>query len=139
MSTHIHPPGTPQPGAIASVSPHADTPRSALADDVVLSAAPNERELLEALLGEMHRQDFKHGPFQGSRIGRSRLALACLEDEVREALQAWRDERQAGGWEESRLEVLQVAAVAMRALRDALTNGDQAERGASNLVDGGQS
>ena len=80
--------------------------------------------LLEALEAEMHRQDVKHGPFQGSRLGRARLALACLEDEVAEAKQAWRDERKAPAWDEARTEVLQVAAVAMRAVRDAFTDDD---------------
>lgn len=96
--------------------------RSVLAADVALSATPNERELIEALVDEMHRQDVKHGPFAGSRLGRARLALACLEDEVAEAKQAWRDERKATAWHDARAEVLQVAAVAMRALRDAFTD-----------------
>ena len=77
-------------------------------------------DLATALKDEIKRQDAKHGPFEGTRLGRSRLALACLEDETREALGAWRDERRASAWPETRTEVLQVAAVAMRALRDAL-------------------
>lgn len=73
------------------------------------------------LMREVARQDQKHGPFKGAtQLGRSRLALACLEDEVAEALQAWRDERKATTWDHTRQEVLQVAAVAIRALRDAL-------------------
>lgn len=76
---------------------------------------------IHALIAEIGRQDEKHGPFSGdSQLGRSRLALASLEDEVAEALQAWRDERTATTWENTRAEVLQVAAVAIRALRDAL-------------------
>lgn len=72
------------------------------------------------LLAEIARQDAKHGPFEGTILGRSRLAIACLEDEVAEARNAWRSERTALNWPTTRDEVLQVAAVAMRALRDAL-------------------
>ncbi len=39
---------------------------------------------------------------------------------MREVHEAWRAERQATTWDATREEVLQVAAVAMRALRDAL-------------------
>lgn len=78
--------------------------------------------LLEVLVDEIERQDEKHGRFEGaSELGRSRLALACLEDEVQEAIDAWRGERGANGWPETREEVLQVAAVAVRALRDAFS------------------
>ena len=77
-------------------------------------------DLLGDLVAEIERQDAKHGPYQGTPLGRSRLALATLEDETCEALQAWRDERQAASWQETRAEVLQVAAVAIRTLRDAL-------------------
>lgn len=76
--------------------------------------------LIYRLMAEVERQDHKHGPFEGTQLGRSRLAIACLEDEVEEARNAWRDERKALDWEETRTEVLQVAAVALRALRDAL-------------------
>lgn len=73
------------------------------------------------LIEEVARQDEKHGPFRGtSQLGTSRLAIACLEDEVAEAKEAWRDERSGDTWEHTREEVLQVAAVAIRALRDAL-------------------
>jgi hypothetical protein len=72
-------------------------------------------------MAEVARQDEKHGRFDGAtQLGKSRLALACLEDEVAEALQAWRGERRATTWDATREEVLQVAAVAIRALRDAL-------------------
>lgn len=82
--------------------------------------------LIYELLGEVARQDEKHGPLKGTddlpqqRLGWSRLALGVLEDETREALQAWRDEREALNWNQTRAEVLQVAAVAIRTLRDAL-------------------
>lgn len=77
--------------------------------------------LVYRLLDEIERQDAKHGGFSGATpLGRSRLGLACLEDEIAEALQAWREERQAPTFEKTRAEVLQVAAVALRILRDAL-------------------
>lgn len=76
--------------------------------------------LVYALLVEIERQDEKHGPYQGTILGRSRLALATLEDEVSEALEAWRSERKALNWDATREEVVQVAAVAIRTLRDAL-------------------
>lgn len=76
--------------------------------------------LIYRLIEEIQRQDEKHGPYQGTILGRSRLALATLEDEVAEAKDAWRSERKAVTWDETRAEVLQVAAVAIRTLRDAL-------------------
>ncbi len=76
--------------------------------------------MFEELLKEIESQDAKHGPYQGTVLGRSRLALATLEDEVEEAKDAWRNERKIDGWPETRREVLQIAAVAMRTLRDAL-------------------
>lgn len=78
-------------------------------------------DLLDELAHEVFQQDMKHGPFEGAtELGRSRLALACIEDEVREALDAWRSERKQIGWEDTRTEVMQVAAVAIRAVRDTL-------------------
>jgi hypothetical protein len=76
--------------------------------------------LVAALMAEVARQDAKHGPFEGTPLGRSRLALACLEDEVAEALDAWRAECRGPTWTQTREEVMQVAAVALRTLRDAL-------------------
>ncbi len=84
--------------------------------------------MIELLSGEIARQDARHGEFTGTPLGRSRLAIACLEDEVAEVLQAWRDERRVVGWDMTRNEVLQVAAVAVRALRDALPPADSATR-----------
>lgn len=76
--------------------------------------------LVFQLIEEIERQDAKHGRYEGTTLGRSRLALATLEDEVAEALEAWRCERRSPMWEDTRAEVLQVAAVAIRTLRDAL-------------------
>jgi len=79
---------------------------------------PPEAVLMAELEREVARQDAKHGPFTGTRLGRTRLAVACLEDEVREARDAWREERKAAGWPHLRTELMQVAAVAIRAVRD---------------------
>jgi hypothetical protein len=83
-------------------------------------SGPTVDPLIYRLMAEMQRQDEKHGPFEGTLLGRSRLAIACLEDEVAEAREAWRSERKASTWDHTREELLQVAAVAMRALRDTL-------------------
>lgn len=80
-------------------------------------------ELLRAVADEVARQDEKHGPYGvqgGTPLGISRLAIATLEDEVREVLDAWRAERKATHWMQTRTEVIQVAAVCVRTLRDAL-------------------
>lgn len=92
----------------------------ALIAELKASRDPRPSDLLSELGVEITRQDAKHGPYQGTRLGVSRLALATLEDEVREARDAWRVERFIGQWAETRHEVLQVAAVAIRTLRDAL-------------------
>jgi hypothetical protein len=78
----------------------------------------SEDFIMARLRAEIASQDVKHGPFAGTRLGRSRLALACLEDEVREALDAWRDDRQLGEWPHMHGELYQVAAAAIRAIRD---------------------
>ena len=75
--------------------------------------------LMDELEAEAQRQDRKHGRFTGATaLGRSRLAIACLEDEIAEVKEAWREERRTDGWAHTEEELLQVAAVAMRALRD---------------------
>ena len=86
-----------------------DTVPSSLAADVV---------------AEMARQDAKHAWFSATTaLGRSRLAIACLEDEIIEVKDAWRSERRVDGWAHTEEELLQVAAVAMRALRDLREGG----------------
>jgi hypothetical protein len=78
--------------------------------------------LLYEVCAETERQDNAHGAFSGTRVGVSRLALAVLQDEIDEAHDWWRAEKggASGGpdWEQTRREVIQVAAVALRALRD---------------------
>lgn len=70
---------------------------------------------------EIARQDHKHGTFSAETdLGKLRLGIACLEDEVEEARNAWREERghaRPRGWRHTREELLQVAAVAIRCIR----------------------
>lgn len=84
-------------------------------------AAAPEAALIAELEDECRRQDEQHGGFnvQGRDPSVSlRLALAVIEDEVVEALVAWRGERTAEVRVETREELLQVAACALRAVRD---------------------
>ena len=68
---------------------------------------------------EINPQDAKHGRFTAtSALGVSRLAIACLEDEIQEVKDAWRAERKEPHWRQTKAELIQVAAVAMRAIRD---------------------
>lgn len=87
--------------------------------EYILHGGPGLTVILDLLAREIQRQDKKHGRFEGTELGKSRLAIACLEDEVKEALDAWRDGR-TNNWYQTRTEVLQVAAVALRALRDTM-------------------
>jgi NTP pyrophosphatase (non-canonical NTP hydrolase) len=76
-------------------------------------------------LAEIHRlidaavryQDRRYGSF-GSDVAGVRLALACLQDELAEALDAWRTERRSPHWGATGSEVMDVVAVAVRLLRD---------------------
>jgi hypothetical protein len=78
------------------------------------------------LAAEIERQDAKHGPFTGTTaLGRSRLAIACLEDEIDEVKEAWRQERKLPGWPQTEAELIQIAAVAMRAVRDLRAGGQR--------------
>jgi len=66
----------------------------------------------------VERQDRNYGPF-ASDSPSVRLAVACLEDEVRECWEAWeRGRRLAPDWFKLREEALQVAALALRLARD---------------------
>lgn len=68
---------------------------------------------------EVTRQDEKHGRFIGSTtLGQSRLAIACVEDEAKEARDAWRAERTSDTWTSTVTELIQTAACALRAARD---------------------
>ena len=65
----------------------------------------------------MVRQDEKYAPF-GSDVATVRLAIACMEDEVREVRQAWQEWHQRPDWFNVRTEAVQLAAVALRLVRD---------------------
>jgi hypothetical protein len=96
---------------------------------------PAEPALDAALRTEIERQDVKHGRFSASTpLGYSRLAIACLEDEVTEVRDAWREERKSPHWNHTLEELLQVAAVAMRAYRDLSATTLPAERGDMQAV-----
>ena len=65
----------------------------------------------------MGYQERKYGPFADDVAG-MRLGLAVLQDELDEALQTWRDERRRESWPETRVELMQLVAVACRLLID---------------------
>lgn len=79
-----------------------------------LTEADHERDRLEGIIDGQH---VKYGPF-GTDVAGIRLGVAVLEDEVREALGAWREERAADGWPMVYEEIMQVAAVALRLSRE---------------------
>ena len=70
---------------------------------------------------EIGRQDKRFAAFERSRPS-IRLGIACLEDEVAEAKQAFEDDRHDDfcglGWSGTTDELIQVAAVAIRLARD---------------------
>lgn len=73
--------------------------------------------VLTAVSREVQRQDAIHpAGYPATRDG-LRFALATLADELDEALAAWREERRTPGWPQTAEELLQVAGVAVRALR----------------------
>jgi hypothetical protein len=74
--------------------------------------------LVDELLREMERQDRNYGCFSGDVPG-VRLAVAALEDEIAEVRAAWRRERKVPEWDDTITEALQLAAVALRLVRDA--------------------
>lgn len=66
---------------------------------------------------EIERQDRMFGPFD-STAGSVRLAVACLEDEVREIRDEWQKWKKRPDWYSVRAEAIQLAAVAARLARD---------------------
>lgn len=78
-------------------------------------AAARLGPIFDALTGRVVRQEEKYGPFPNDVAG-VRLALAVLQDEMDEALLAWRDERRADNWNQTIGEVRDVAGVALRLL-----------------------
>jgi hypothetical protein len=76
---------------------------------------------LASLILEIGRQDGQHpGCFPATRDG-LRLALAAAQDELDESRESWRDGRPRPGrdadWTACRTELVQLAAVALRAAR----------------------
>lgn len=65
---------------------------------------------------EVARQDANYGPFSDDAAS-VRLAIACLEDEVREVLDAWDKWKRRPDWVLVRSEAIQVAALASRLAR----------------------
>jgi hypothetical protein len=76
------------------------------------------RRVMDRLEAEVGRQDSVHpGGYPTTRDG-VRLGLASLEDELREAMDAWDGENRGNQtWPRTYDEVEQVAAVALRILR----------------------
>lgn len=70
-------------------------------------------EALELVARTVRQQTERYGRFDAD-VGGARLAIACLEDEVAETLDAWRAERRRDAWNETTIEAVQVAAVAVR-------------------------
>lgn len=83
------------------------------------------QNVVELVVEEVKRQDSRFGRFGHERKD-VRLAIACLEDEVREAFQAFegdrRDQDLGPRWAYTQGEVTQVAAIAIRLVYDILYN-----------------
>lgn len=101
------------------------------------SASRIEAETLAWLQTEVTRQDTVMGGYHPDRDG-VRMAISSLEDEVEEAKLAWRVERSGSpqphdscgptcdrshAWRQTRSEALQVAAIALRLVRDLREDG----------------
>jgi hypothetical protein len=75
----------------------------------------------ERIATEVTRQEKRWGDFERSRES-IRLGLACIEDEVREAFQAFEEDRHDDfcglGWSGTIGELVQVAALATRLATD---------------------
>lgn len=68
---------------------------------------------------EIDRQEGIHRDGYGSNRNGIRLGIACAEDEIREALEAWDKEKRReyrDGWKNTREELLQAAGVIMRTI-----------------------
>jgi hypothetical protein len=76
-----------------------------------------EETAVRRVLEEVARQDRVHGPFSNDAAS-VRFAVACLEDEVREARESWDKWKRLPDWYGVRAEVVQAAAIAIRLARD---------------------
>lgn len=95
------------------------------------------RNSLADLGDEVARQDSIHRLGYSASRDDVRLALATIQDELDEALVAWREERGKEGWTETAEEILQAAAVALRLYRTIKAHPDATQvevrrRGASS-------
>lgn len=85
----------------------------------------DSQQILAQVLVESAQQDRRHPDgFPGDRNG-IRAGVAAIEDETREALEAWHFEKTLldgrdpeHQWTRTREELLQVAAIALRTLRE---------------------
>lgn len=69
------------------------------------------------VLREVAKQDSNYGSF-GTTAPEVLLALACLDEELEEAKQQWRDWKSRPDWFGLRKEAVQIAAIALRLIRD---------------------
>jgi hypothetical protein len=76
----------------------------------------NDDAVARAVAKEIARQDEEYGPFADDAAS-VRLAIACLEDEVAEALEEWNKWKRRPDWFGLRQEAIQIAAVASRLAR----------------------
>ena len=75
-------------------------------------------EAMLSVADEVRRLDDIHPPGFPATYDGVRLGLAMVQDELNEALDAWRSERRAPTWEHTRAELVQVAAIAVRIIRE---------------------
>lgn len=102
-----------------------DCPRPEAAGEMLRERLP----IIGTIEHTVNEQERKYGPFEPTVAG-VRLAVAVLEDETLEVLDAWRKERRLlqlpplsrgqlneEAWKKVRTETIQVAAVALRLVR----------------------
>lgn len=105
--------------AIAAAAGERSAKRSGARPVVLDAGAPRIVALDARVAAEVRRQDAV-STYGTDRDG-VRLALACLQDEVAEALDAFqRDKRPIEGrtWQQTQDEVVQAVAIGLRLLRD---------------------
>ena len=76
----------------------------------------DDAQVAREVAREVERQDATYGPFADD-VASVRLAVACLEDEVREVREAWDKWKRRPDWDLLRREAIQVAALASRLAR----------------------
>ncbi len=78
----------------------------------------NDEIVVAAVLGRLARHDRAFGVNWAAERNQLRLALTAIEDEHREAYDEWRAGKRVGDWTKLTDELLDVAAVALRSLRE---------------------